>query len=420
MTRLELSIAWRYMRSRRGSRLLSLISLIAVGGVIVGVAALIVTIGVMNGLQTDLREKILVASPDIRVQPRGPDMELSDSVWRTQMAMIAKQPGVVAVAPFVTTQALITAGHNYVEGTFVMGIVPGDELNGALPATAIRTTATTGDFSFRTSDGGRGGVILGEQLAGRLQVIPGDTVQLITTNAAQIDAITGQLPLIQRPFLVTGTFKTGMYEYDNSWVAISLASAQDLGQLGTSVTGLEVRTRARSDAAPVAASLHPLLGALDTAVDWHTQNLALFQALALEKVGMSFILCLIVLVAAFNIVGTLTMVVADKTREIGILRAMGMTARSVRRVFFIQGMFIGLVGTFVGVLLGLAVSVIIDRYKLIPLQSSVYFIDHLPIATEWLDVLRIVGVSLLVAAIATIYPARLAAGLLPVEAIRNE
>jgi lipoprotein-releasing system permease protein len=263
-------------------------------------------------------------------------------------------------------------------------------------------------------------VILGEQLAGRLQVIPGDTVQLITTNAAQIDAITGQLPLIQRPFLVTGTFKTGMYEYDNSWVAISLASAQDLGQLGTSVTGLEVRTRARSDAAPVAASLHPLLGALDTAVDWHTQNLALFQALALEKVGMSFILCLIVLVAAFNIVGTLTMVVADKTREIGILRAMGMTARSVRRVFFIQGMFIGLVGTFVGVLLGLAVSVIIDRYKLIPLQSSVYFIDHLPIATEWLDVLRIVGVSLLVAAIATIYPARLAAGLLPVEAIRNE
>jgi lipoprotein-releasing system permease protein len=146
----------------------------------------------------------------------------------------------------------------------------------------------------------------------------------------------------------------------------------------------------------------------------------LFQALALEKIGMTFILLLIVLVAAFNIVGTLTMVVADKTREIGILRAMGMPARSIRRVFLAQGMFIGLVGTIIGVVIGLAVSVAIDRYKLIPLQESVYFIDHLPVATQWLDVLRIVVASLVIAAIATIYPARLAAGLFPVEAIRHE
>jgi lipoprotein-releasing system permease protein len=421
MTRLELSIAWRYMRSRRGSRLLSLISVIAVGGVIVGVSALIVIMGVMNGLQTDLREKILVASPDIRIQPYGPDMVLKDSAWRAALATIKKQRGVVAVSPFVTTMALVSAGHSYIEGTNVMGIVPGDELAPDSAVTAIRTKATAGDFSFRTPNGGHAGAVLGEALASRLEVTPGvDSIQLMSANGMKIDPATGQLIVVTRHYLVTGTFKTGMYEYDNNYILLSLSSAQDLAQLESGVTGLEIKTPTRWDAEPVAARLQPLLGNGMHAVDWHSQNSALFQALALEKIGMTFILLLIVLVAAFNIVGTLTMVVADKTREIGILRAMGMPARSIRRVFLAQGMFIGLVGTIIGVVIGLAVSVAIDRYKLIPLQESVYFIDHLPVATQWLDVLRIVVASLVIAAIATIYPARLAAGLFPVEAIRHE
>jgi lipoprotein-releasing system permease protein len=170
----------------------------------------------------------------------------------------------------------------------------------------------------------------------------------------------------------------------------------------------------------VAAALADTLGFPYRTEDWQQQNSSLFQALKLEKLGMTVILLLIVLVAAFNIVSTLTMVVTDKTREIGILKAMGMPARSIRRIFFAQGVVIGAVGTFAGLIIGLAAAIAVDRYRLIPLDPSVYFIDHLPVDTQLLDVAWIVLASLGIAAIATLYPARQAARLYPVEAIRHE
>jgi lipoprotein-releasing system permease protein len=200
----------------------------------------------------------------------------------------------------------------------------------------------------------------------------------------------------------------------------SIEAAQRLGQLDSVVTGLEVRTPSREAAQAVGRQLQDSLG-IDVRIDdWQSQNSALFEALKLEKKGMALILTLIILVAAFNIVGTLSMVVADKTREIGILRAMGMTATSIRRVFFAQGMIIGAAGTLMGAVLGLVVSFIVDYYGLIKIDSSVYFIDHLPIATQWVDVVVIIAASMAVAALATLYPARQAAELYPVEAIRHE
>lgn len=417
MTQLELEIAWRYLRSRRGSRLLSLISVIAIGGVIVGVSALIVIIGVMNGLQTDLRDKILIGSPDIRVLTYGQD--LSMSAWRPTLAKVARQPGVVAAAPFVHGQAMISAGHNYTEGVFVMGIEP--DRSGLRAVTSIRRTAVGGDFRFRSSDGRRRGVVLGSRLADRLGVVPGtDSVTLVSAGSGRMNAVTGYpTPHVER-FEITGVFQTGMYEYDNAYVFTALDAAQQLGELGPAVTGIEVRTRSRAEAPVVARALADSLGFPYRTEDWEAQNSSLFHALQLEKLGMAFILLLIVLVAAFNIVSTLTMVVTDKTREIGILRAMGMPARSVRRIFFAQGVVIGAVGTGIGLVIGLLASVALDRYKLITLDPSVYFIDHLPVATQPGDVTLIVLASLVIAALATIYPARQAARLYPVDAIRHE
>jgi lipoprotein-releasing system permease protein len=414
MRRLELAIALRYLRSRRGSRLLSLISLIAIGGVAIGVSALIVIMGVMSGLQDDLREKILIGSPDIRVLNIGSDMVLKD--WRGVLARTKGEPGVVAAQPFVLAQALVSAGHKYSTGAYVMGIVP--EGTGSIPVTSIRSHATAGDFTFRTGDGSRTGAVLGARLANQLGVYPGaDSVTLMTVG--DVSPVTGTPVPRERRLEVTGIFDTGMYEYDNAYVFVSLPVAQDLAGLHDDVTGLDLKTTNRWVARDIGIRLQGRLGYPYRTEDWQSQNNSLFQALKLEKAGMTLILMLIILVAAFNIVGTLTMVVSDKTKEIGILRAMGMPAASIRRIFLAQGFLIGATGTGIGLALGLAASYALDRGHLIRLDPQIYFIDHLPVARQPLDILVTVVASLAIAALATIYPALQASRLQPVEAMRE-
>jgi lipoprotein-releasing system permease protein len=222
-------------------------------------------------------------------------------------------------------------------------------------------------------------------------------------------------------FEVTGIFETGMYEYDDNYVFIAIDAARELARLGgDAVTGIEVKTTNRWVAREVGDSLEQSLGYPYRAVDWQEQNSSLFQALKLEKLGMGVILGLIILVAAFNIVSNLTMVVADKTREIGILKAMGMRSSSIKRVFFLQGLVIGLMGTALGVVLGLVVSTLIGARKLIPLDPQIYFIDHLPAFNELSDVVLTIVASILIAALATWYPSQQAARLYPLEAIRHE
>ena len=416
MTKLELQIAWRYLRSRRGSKLLSLISIIAIGGVLVGVSALIVIIGVMNGLQRDLREKILVGSPDIRVLSYGEGLRIND--WSETLEKVRRQPGVVAAAPFVLTEALMTTGHDYAGGVYVVGIQPAGR--GIPDVTTIRQHAISGDFRFASTDGQRRGVVLGKLLAARFNKWPGDTISLVSAAGTRMNASTGAFIPKFEQFEVTGILSTSMYEYDNAYAFISLDRAQELAGLGTAVTGIEVRTVDRWQASVVAPQLVAALGWPFRTVDWEEQNHSLFQALKLEKLGMGVILLLIVLVAAFNIVSTLTMVVADKTKEIGILKAMGMPAKSIRRIFFAQGVVIGVVGTVLGLILGFGAAIGLDKYKFIKLDPQVYFIDHLPVATQAEDVIMIVLASIAIAAIATLYPSIQASRLFPLEAIRHE
>ncbi|HEX9309423.1 MAG TPA: ABC transporter permease [Gemmatimonadaceae bacterium] len=416
MTRLELQIASRYLRSRRGSKLLSLISIIAIGGVLVGVSALIVIMGVMNGLQHDLREKILVGSPDIRVMTYGEDLKITD--WPKVLEKVRKQPGVVAAAPFVLTEALMGAGHDYSGGVYVVGLLP--QGRGVPDVTTIRSHVDKGDFRFASSDGKRRGVVLGKLLAARFNRWPGDSINLLSAGGGKMNPVTGGLVPHMESFEVTGIVSTGMYEYDNSYAFIALDKAQSLAGLGDGVTGIEVKTTDRWQAASVAARLVGALGWPYRTVDWQEQNHSLFQALKLEKLGMGVILLLIVLVAAFNIVSTLTMVVADKTKEIGILKAMGMPAKSIRRIFFAQGLVIGVVGTALGLVLGFGAALALDKYQFIKLDAQVYFIDHLPVSIQPTDVMWIVLASIAIAAIATVYPSVQASRLFPIEAIRHE
>ncbi len=416
MTRLELSIAWRYLRSSRDSRLLSLVSGIAIGGVVIAVSALLVIVSVMNGLQEELRERILVGSADVRVLTYGGDMTMTD--WREVLDTVRVQPGVEAAAPFIFSAGLLARAGRSAEGVHVIGIEP--EGRGAEDVTRIREHREQGDFRFASSDGQGRGVVLGARLADRLGVEPGDSVRIASPAGGTLNSALGSAVPRVYLFEVTGTFRSGLFEYDDKYVYMSLERAQEFAGLGSAVTGVEVRTPTRSDASQVAIHLYDVLGFPYRTIDWREQNRTLFSALSLQKRAMATILLLIVVVAAFNIVSTLTMVVANKTREIGILRAMGLTTRSIGRIFLAQGVAIGVAGTGLGLVLGIATALFISQSRIIRIDPQVYLIDHLPVSVVPADTLLIVGASILVAILATVFPARQAARLYPVEAIRHE
>lgn len=413
---LESRIALRYLKSRRTSRLLSFITVIAVGGVTLGVGALMVVLGLMNGLQADLRDKILVASPHLRVLTYGEGLRLDG--WPTVLAQVRRVPGVVSAAPFVITQAGITAGHDYAEGVIVFGI---DADTGSEAVTTLARHFTRGDLRFRTTRPDvDAGIVLGSRLASKLSAFPGDVVTLIAFAGTRFNPSVGAyVPRFHR-FEVTGLFDTGMFEYDNSYVVMARSTAQRFAALDSAVTGVEVRLADPEHAQRFGQDLESRLGYPYRVVDWQSQNASLFSALKLEKLGMGLVVFFICVVAAFNVVGTLTMVVRDKTREIGILMAMGLRREAVRRVFLAQGVLIGLAGTLVGAILGIGVGAMINRGEWIPLDPSIYFIDHLPVHTQLVDVLVVVAASLVIATLAPLYPALLAARLDPVPAIRSE
>lgn len=411
---LEWRIARRYLSSRRGTRFLSLITLIAIGGVAVGVAALIVVTAVMNGLQTELRKGILGVNPHVFVLTYGDGMRMPD--WEEPLRRVRQVEDVTAAAPFVHTELLLRNRGGYQEAAILRGIELGDTARAVTDMPRI--LAEQGLRIEEPTRSGLPAVALGQAIAGRLGLIPGDSVVIISMANPRLTSM-GIVPKLAY-FEYVGSFRTGMWEYDNKFAFTALAPAQELAGLEGAVSGLEVRTSDPFRAREVAARIDEVLGIPYRTDDWMNMNASLFSALQLEKLALTLILLLIVIVAAFNIVSTLVMVVTDKTREIGVLKSMGMTSRRILRLFMMQGLVIGIVGAVIGAAGGGLITWVVDHFRLIRIPGEIYFISHLPVKLDPLDLVMILVATVLISFVATVYPAWQAARLDPVEAIRHE
>ena len=414
--RLAWFIARHYLTSRKtGSRFLSFITWVSMGGVVVGVTALIVVIGVMTGMHEDLKSKILSSAAHVLVLQQGSALRMDN--WQDVVEEVRQVDGVTSAAPFILTSVSI-ARSGYTQPADLYGLQL--DADGP-PVTDLEADIQRGVLDLQTPPSGLSPMLMGSRLAVRMGVFTGDTLTIMAFENLKFDPMGLPTPTMRR-FEVTGTFTTGMYDYDIKNVYVPLDAAQNLLDLSSTdqVSGLGIRTDDEDGAIEVAAEIEERLGFAYIAESWITQNRALFSALKLEKLAMGLILGLIVVVAAFNIVGMLVMVVVDRTREIGILKSMGMTDGMVLRVFMLQGIWIGVIGTAVGTTLGLILSFLIDRYEIIPIPPEVYFVDRLPVSLQLHDVLAIVGASILISFLATIFPALQASRLLPVDAIRHE
>ncbi|MEX0906929.1 MAG: ABC transporter permease [Gemmatimonadota bacterium] len=417
--RLEWFVARRYLSSRKkGRTLLSLGTFIAISGVAVGVMALLVVIAVMTGLQRDLQAKILTGTPHVYLFEEGTGIRLGN--WRDVMARVQDLPGVVAASPTVMPAVMVARNINYVQSGILYGVEPSA---GREPVSEVERGLLSGEYSLGPEEARPGalpGVLVGRQLAARLALLPGDTVFVGTIENVSVTALGDLMPELQQ-FEVKGTVSTGMYEYDNLNLYARLEDVQNLLDLPPDTVGmLAINITDPWNAREAATRIRDELGYGYRVDNWINMHASLFSALRLEKLAMAVILSLIIIVAAFNIVSMLTMVVADKRREIGILKSMGMTDGSVLRIFMLQGVTIGAIGTFIGGVGGLILITLLDRYEFVELPGDVYFLDTLPVALNPFDVLLIALLSVLIAFGATIYPALQAARLQPVEAIRDD
>jgi lipoprotein-releasing system permease protein len=401
-------IAARYLRSRRRINFITLVSLLAIGGVFVGVAALTIVLSVMNGFEDQVQQRIAGTNAHVAVLDGGdgplkpnPEMER-----RIREAV----PG-AEVAPFVFGKVMVASRHG-VDGMVLKGVDPALEPR----VTDILSRLTPAESPF---DGGDlPGIALGRELALRLRVTRGDII-LISIPSEEPGGFLGGVPRSRR-LRVASIFRSGLYEYDSSFGVVPIETAQEFFGLTGEITGYELRLRDMFRAQEASARVEASLGPGYRSTNWIDLNRNLFAWMRIEKAVMFTILILIVVVAAVNIVSSLVMLVLEKRRDIGVLRTMGVPPRGIMKIFMLQGTMIGLIGTALGLAAGFTVSYVLGRYKLLHLPGEIYFIDTLPVKIEWPDFLFVAVAATLTCFLASLYPAWQAARLAPVQTIRYE
>jgi lipoprotein-releasing system permease protein len=402
-------IARRHLRSKQRHGFLSVITLISILGVIVGTAVLVLALAVMRGFEVEVKTRIVGTTAHVSVFHRFESGILN---WDELEAELAAFPEVEAVAPLIYYKAAISSAEAS-DGVIIRGIDPEKEAS----VTRLREAVRYGDWRMAPPDSGLRPILVGVTLADRLGVRLGDDVVLYSLRGEALSE--GTPPRIMK-FVVTGLFETGMYEYDASLCYLRLADAQGLFLLPDRVTGFQLKVTDWNRADVVAAALEETLPADYYTTDWMRMNRNLFSWMEIERVWAIILLSLIVVVAAFGIVSTLIMVVLDKRREIAVLKTMGVPARGIRAIFMVHGTTIGVVGTVLGLILGLALSWVQNTFSLVSLPPEIYFIDSLPVIVDVRDVLVVGIVAIVISFLATIYPAGRASRLYPVEILRYE
>ena len=406
----EFFVARRYLFSHRKQAFIYVISLMSIIGVALGVAALVVVLGVYNGLTTDMRDKILGANAHGIVLSYIPDAFGKKAVIHDE---ILRTPGVTGATPFIYTEVMLSSGDG-VKGLMLRGVDPRTAPGVLSMLKAIKKGSING---LETGDG-TPGIIIGEELAKHIGLGMGSRVNLLSPSGEKTTA--GFQPRI-RPFEVAGIFKTGMYEYDSSLAFVTLDAARELLGLDPGfLSGIEITVDDVYRADEITKELTDNIGNPFYARSWMDMNANLFAALKLEKIGMFILLIMVVLIGSFSIVATLVMLVMEKTRDIAVMMSMGATRKMIRRIFMYQGTIIGFVGTMLGYALGLTVGYLLKRYQFIKLPENVYTLDHLPIIITVPDVLIIGGAAMLLCFLSTLYPARQASRLKPADALRYE
>jgi len=403
----ELFMGLRYLRARGQRTNLSLFVWIGVGGVFLGVAALIVVLATMTGFQDGIRDRIISANPHLLVYHAGRGgLGEAEAV----AARVAAIRGVRSATPFVHQQALFTLPGGGAHG----GLVRGVDLQAPTVVQDLQGQLRSG--SVRPLADGEAAILLGRELARMLGVSVGDEVTAISPEGA-LTAV-GMVPRMRR-YTVAGTFELGMYELDASLAYLALPAAREFAGL-QGASGIEVKLVDPFDARRVGRAVGAELGPPYWVRDWMDMNRSLFAALQLEKLALFVIVTIIVLVAAFAIIGHLVLLVAEKRKEIGVLKAIGASGRSITMVFFTVGMTIGVAGTLAGSVLGLGLIWAQNTYKIIRLASDVYQISYLPMKLTLGDGLMVIGATLFLSFLATIIPARRAGALEPVDVLRYE
>jgi len=413
----ELFIGLRYLRARRSETFISLITVISVLGVMIGVMTLNVVMAVMTGFEETLRDRLLGINAHVALVKSGD--QLRD--YEQLLERVQKENGVAAAAPTIYGQVMLTSGPR-VAGVFVRGVDP-DRVNRVVDIEKYIKEGNLQELkkpqAIQVEDRTvlLPGVILGVRLANQLGVFRGSPLQVVSPLGSP--TAIGVIPKVRR-FVVVGIFDSGMSEIDSTLVYMSLSDAQKFFELGDAVTNIEIRVQDVYQAKTVADSIQRKLGFPYLTEDWSRLWPNLFSALKLEKTVYFLVLLLMVLIGAFNIISTLIMVVMEKRKDIAILRSMGATRAGIRKIFLIKGCVIGVVGTALGVLFGLAICLLIQEYRFIELPKDVFLISTVPVRIYWSNFLLVGFASLGVCLLASIYPARQAAKLDPVEIIRYE